>query len=555
MRAAALALTAFVVLAAGPAARAQGDAGDEARVGDAGAASRAYDDLDAGAAFVDAGHAPAVAVDDPPIVRLEPDEDADVADLPAFAATYREQPSPLVFRLPVRGKDAPTRARQAGTALASALDNAPIPDAPLVEVKIDGDVADVRVQGRSVAFLSVDDARAAGAPALQPYAAELETRLYDFVRSQLTRSTLQTFALHLFLSVFIGVLVFLTLRALRGAFDRWEQSLEDRGGDLRPISVFKVPVLGGEALRGLLAFGLAVGRALAYATTILVGAAAILGQFDATRPFLGDVAQRVVDPLRDGVGEAVAAVPRLLLAVAIVVALRAGLKVVHILLDGVAGGRLTLKVLPPPRVPVARAVLTGAAMLVAVPLVVATVFGRFGTPLELLVLGFGVTVALAAAPVLASGIVGLHVAWKGVVRPGEWVDVDGAQGEVAGVSLTQIVLVPEDGGTMIVPMLLLAVKPVRRLHRLPTCDVDLRVARDAPAGTLIAAAKAAVVPIVPEVVIDVVDVAHAWLLLRARVPLGPVGRRDAVLRALLAAVDDGKLRLYDDRPAAAGPPT
>ena len=463
-----------------------------------------------------------------------------------FAATYRDQISPLEFRVSFAGKDPKSRAAETSAALAAALETPPVEGAPLASARMEAGVAVVRVQGRTVALLWPVDAEAAGAPTLPSYADAVETRLLDFVSSQLTRTTVQTLALRVFVSVFICVLLFLTLGALRRAFDRWDLSLVERSGELKPIAVFTVPVLGGEALRGLVAFGLAFGRAAAYAITVLVAAGAVLGQFDRTRLVLARIANGAATPVVDALDDVVSALPRVVLALVFVIALRAVLKVAHILLDGVGAGRVVWKPLPAARVPVARALISIGAVLVATPLIIALVFGRFGTPLELLALGLGFAVLAAAIPILASGIVGVFVLWQGSVRPGQWIDVDGASGEITSVSLLRIVLVPPDGGTVVVPMLMLALKPIRRLQGVPTLDVALRVARDRPTATILAIVRTVVATAEKDATVECVEAANGWLLLRVHATVARVGVRQEMLLAVLAAVDRGELSLHDD---------
>ena len=55
--------------------------------------------------------------------------------------------------------------------------------------------------------------------------------------------------------------------------------------------------------------------------------------------------------------------------------------------------------MPPARAPAARVALTGAVVLVAMPLIIGAAFGRFGTPLESLALGAAGVVLLAMVPI------------------------------------------------------------------------------------------------------------------------------------------------------------
>lgn len=453
---------------------------------------------------------------------------------PLEVAKYREEESPLVFRVHAGGKDPRTRAKEASEALSAALDRAEDDERPrAVTVRIEDGVAVVRIGEYLVTTMYDVDADAEGM-SLENYAERLEGQLRAFVSAQLGRKAIQLFFLHVFLSVFFGVLGFLTLRFLRTAFDRWDETLDEKRGSLQPISILRIPVISGEALGGTLAFGLAVGRVTAYVATVIATVAAILGQFDFTRPLLHRLVGWSAGPILRGIEAVVSAIPGLILAAVLFVGARAGLRVLNLLLDGVASKRIVWKRLPPPRVPVFRVVASAAVVLVMGPLLVAAAFGRFGTPLEHLALGVGGVVLLASTPTLASYAVGVVVLWRDSLRPGDWVQVGNLSGEVTRISLGEVSLVPEGGGTIGVPMLYLLFHPLRRLREPPAVCFDVTVARDRPARDLIDALRAAVVAAEPDARVECVDICHAWLKLRVSAP----AVRDGVRQQLLIAVSD-----------------
>ena len=469
--------------------------------------------------------------------------------LPREAATYREEESPLVFRVPVSGKDPRGRAKEAADALSDVLDRSDEGGKPrVVTVRIEDGVAVVRIGEYLVTTLYQADAAAEGM-SLENYAQHLEGKLRAWVSSQLQRKAIQLFVLHVFLSVFFGVLGFLTLRFLRTAFDRWDESLDDKRGSLQPISILRIPVISGEALGGSLAFGLAVGRVTAYVATVIATIAAILGQFDFTRPLLHRLVGWSAGPILRGVETVVSAIPGLILAAGLFVGARAGLRVLNLLLDGVASKRIVWKRLPPPRVPVFRVVASAVVVLVMAPLLVAAAFGRFGTPLEFLALGIGGVVLVANVPQLASYAVGVIMLWRDTLRPGDWVQVGSMSGEVTRVSLGEVSLVPEGGGTIGVPMLYLLLHPLHRLREPPAVCIDVTVARDRPAKELIHALRSAAVAAEPDAKVECIDICHAWLKLRVSAP----AVRDGVRQQLLVAVSDAVDRHEFELPTLHGP--
>ena len=496
-----------------------------------------------------------VTSDDAPANDEAPEEAAEVEEPkepeppPSEFAKYREEESPLVFRLHAGGKDARARAKEASEALANALDRSSDDDKPReVTVRIEDGVAVVRIGEFLVTTVYDIDADAEGM-SLENYAERLEGQLKAFVSSQLKRKAIQLGVLHVFLSVFFGVLGFLTLRFLRTAFDRWDEALDDKRGSLQPISILRIPVISGEALGGSLAFGLAVGRVTAYVATVIATIAAILGQFDFTRPLLHRLVGWSAGPILRGVEAIVSAIPGLILAAGLFVGVRAGLRVLNLLLDGVASKRIVWKRLPPPRVPVFRVVASAAVVLIMGPLLVAAAFGRFGTPLEHLALGVGGVVLLASTPTLASYAVGVVVLWRDSLRPGDWVQVGDVSGEVTRISLGELSLVPEGGGAIGVPMLYLLLHPLRRLRDPPAVCFDVTVARDRPAKEVIDALRSAVAAAEPDARVECVDICHAWLKVRVFAP----AVRDGVRQHLLIAVSDAVDRHEFELPTLHGP--
>lgn len=501
---------------------------------------------DAGAPAADAGMAAAdvtpIATDAGPVAT---DAGMPVAERPpAFAARVRERDTPLIFRIEHAGKDARRRAVEAGDALEAALTHDAEAEAPLVQIAVSADVAQVRVRGRAVATLTPGDAAAEGAPDLAHYSEELETRLLPFVQDDLRRSSAQAIALSVFLFVFFGVLGVLTLRALRTAFDRLEKILEERSAGLQPLKLLSIPLLSAEALRGLLLVGIFVGRILGYLVVVAVALGAALSQFEVTRPWLGRIASALLSPLVSGVDAGARAVPGLLLAALLVVVTVAGLRFARLLLDGVAQGRVEARLIRPARVPATRVGVAVVTVLVVAPLVVAAAFGRFGTPLETLAVAVGAAVLLAAVPVLASAVVGVVMLWRGTLRAGEWIEVGAVHGEVSSISVLDVVLVPESGGTVVVPMLALALRPLSR-RPAPSVSVVVHVKRDRPWAELEPRLLAVARAVDGAGRVALLDAGVAMLRCELSVPLGKPNARHALSLQLLLASERGELALLD----------
>jgi hypothetical protein len=542
-------LCAAVIVLAGP-----------ARAGDAGVVGEVADDV---AVDVDAGAAPAAPA--PPVdagVGLPPTPSpappaavappASAAALSAkssaFPVVVEDLPTPITFSVPMQGRSPRSRAADASAAFAAALTAEAPPGARPAQVVLRDAVAIVKVQGRAVATLTAADAEAAGATSLAAWSEELETRLVDYVTTWQRRHSLQALAFHIFFSVTLIVLAVLTLRGLNRAMARADAAIEDRAAAIKPLVLFDVPLLSSDAARGLLATGLLLGRVVGVVVVVVAAAGGVLAQFDATRPLLASLMTTVAQPIVGGLGAFVAAVPGLVLAVFLVIAWRGGLRFIRLLLDGVAAGRVSSAVVKPRRAGVTRIVSSVVVTVVALPLIVGAAFGRFGTPIETLTLVVGGVVGAAALPFLASAAVGIVVAWRSTIAPGDWLAVDGVVGEVAAIHLTELVLVPVEGGTVSVPMLLLLGRTLRRLPRQPEHEQIVRLERRERARTTIDTLAGIARAVDVDGGAELVRLERDALVVRVFVPLGKSDARGALGRALLDAVDDGVITL-----AAGGP--
>ena len=138
----------------------------------------------------------------------------------------------------------------------------------------------------------------------------------------------------------------------------------------------------------------------------------------------------------------------------------------------------------------------------------------FGTPVEVLALGLGVTLLVSAIPLVAAYIAGISLLWRGNLRPGDWVQVGDIAGEVTQIAFHEIRLVPEGGGVVDVPSLYLLLRPLRRLRDAPEVALDVTIARDRPARELVNAMRDAATQVVDEARVEAIDLCHAWIKVR-----------------------------------------
>ncbi|MDP3503812.1 MAG: mechanosensitive ion channel family protein [Myxococcales bacterium] len=469
--------------------------------------------------------------------------DAGAAPAEELTVVVHDTVTPLVFRRALAEKPARVRAREATTAFTSAIELPALPGAPMAQVVVVGAEARVFIKGRVVTTFTDADRLASGAVSLTAWAAELETRLTGFVEDAERRYAYREFAFHLFFAVFVVLMAGLTLRALNRAFARADTTIEDRAGSLKPLVVLGAELLSSDAVRSVLGTGLVVVRVVSLGGTVVVALAAVLAQFDRTRPLLSRLGSSIGRPVLQGLEGTLASFPGLVLAAVLLVLLRAALRFVTLLFDGVATGRVKHGWIEPRRAPVARAVLSWLVVAVSLPLLVAAAFGRFGSPFESLALGVGAVVMVGALPTVVGAVVGAWLSWNGVVQVGSWVQVGSHVGEVVEHSLTELVLVPRDGGSVVVPMLLLAVTPVRRLSGPPAQAFEVRVRREGSTAQLMERLLAVARAVDERGDVEVVEVDAESALVRLTVPAGDAQRRALLSRALLDAVDAGHLTL------------
>lgn len=470
---------------------------------------------------------------------------ADV-EAPTFPATYHGNDSPLVFRVDNGNATASQRAKSATHALELAIDGEHTGDEVKVDVLVQESNARLEIDGMTVATFTSADAIAVDLT-LPQYADELTKEMRAFVPSQLRTKYLQNLFKDIFLSIFVLVLMVITLQVIRDAFDRWDLNLDERRGSFNPISVFRVPVVSREALGGGFAFGLAVGRISAYAVTVIAAVAFVLSQFDLTRPLLTRLGTLGSQPLVSAFEALVSAVPGVILAAILFYLARAALRVLNLLLDGVQSGQLNWKRIQPRRVPIVRNVAMLLAILIVAPLMVAAIFGRFGTPLESITMGLTGILMVGAIPLAASGVMGIVILWTDSIQIGDWVEVGALSGEVTNLSFRDIKLVPASGGTVSIPYLLLAFKPVHRLREPPVDTFTVSLVRDRPVDELFKNVNGAVKENEPDANVEIVSIDGDIVQMALSAPTIRAGVRQRLLIALSAADDAKAFSLASDK--------
>ena len=320
-------------------------------------------------------------------------------------------------------------------------------------------------------------------------------------------------------------------------FNKAERVLDEKRDSFKSISFLSETLLSGQAVGGLLAFSLALGRMFAYLVVVLSTAAAILGQFSFTRTIMGSFFARLLKQILEGFQSLVEAIPGLLLALTLIFIFQLALKVLDLFLKGVRSGRIHVSVLSPERAPVLR--FWGSALLAILffPFILASIFGTFNSPLEFVFLVATGTLALATLPILISVAAGSFVLWQGLVKPGEWVEVGDTSGEITDISISKLTLVPANGGRVHVPMILLLFKSCFE-KEAPRFQVQLRVTRN---GTL-EEMKTKVSELFPgnfSLSVSCLSISQEDFLFCLRAPLFKAGLKDEIMTIISTANDKG----------------
>ncbi|HEY1098473.1 MAG TPA: mechanosensitive ion channel domain-containing protein [Myxococcota bacterium] len=505
---------------------------------------------DAGIELVDAGEAELVALlDGGPahVVDAGPGEaKGDPVDIVA-----RDAVSPLRYVRAEGKASVRARAALASRALAAAFDTIAASkhdddDIAGASVRVEGEMVVARVGGVFVASFNAADVIADGgdtgdADDLASWAAVREPQLQAFVAAQQGRDRIRHTVTQVTLSIAILLLAFLLLRAQQRVFAGWQETLEQKGPLTAPV-VLGVPLLSPDAARALLASGLQILRLLTMVGIVFAAVVTIGGQFERTRAQVDRLVDGLVSPVVGGAQAALRGVPGVLLAVVIGVVAIALWRFLRILLDGVAAGRVRSSFFQREQAPVARVVVGAVVVVIALLLGVAAFFLRFGTPVETLVLIAAAAIAAGTVPFFANTTAGLVVAWRQSFAVGDHIRVGTVHGEVARVRLHDVLLVPEEGGTITVPMLGLLVRPVQRLPSEPRAHVDTVVARDRDSAVVLDRLLALVRIIDERGRVEVLAASASTLTVRLIAGRGD-GAEQTLWRALLKACDAGDVRL------------
>lgn len=417
----------------------------------------------------------------------EDDTDAEAVEeeenpaTPSVPVAYRDKVAfEIYYENESEKAEALEKAGRASVALESALtaENPFEPSSPLADVisKAANEI-EIRIRGYKIVELNVSQQMAGGFSSPTQYKDQLRSELTSFVSEELRRLEIQDIALKFFLSIFFAFIGFIVVRQIHQGFNKAELVLEQKRESFQPVVILSETLISGQAVGGLLAFSLAIGRTLAYVAVILTTIGAILGQFETSRRIMVNFFSQTLTQLVNGFQSLLVAIPGVLLGLFLLFCLHLILKILDLFLKGARSGRISMNFLTPSRIPAVRFWGTILLILFFGPLIVASFFGRFHTPVEIVFLLAAFVLVLATLPVLISIAAGSFVLWQGVIQPGQWIEVGDKSGEIANVSIYKVTIVPETGGRIYIPMILFLFKASFEKKEAPKAEFRMRVKR------------------------------------------------------------------------------
>lgn len=483
-----------------------------------------------------------------PKVSIPPNDSTSQSDYQSVV--FREKPVlKLFYKNESQASDVLAKARQASAQLESAMNAAdPLePNSKLVDVIIQKDQSlDVRIRGYRIITLSSEDRKAAGFNNAQDYKEALYTDLNHFVSEEFQRLHIQKIALQFFLSVFFALMGFVIFHQARMFFNRADLMIEEKRESLKPIVLLSETLISSQTLGGLFALFLVIGRVASYVIILLTTLGAILGQFTVTRTAMSHVMAEIFTQGLKSLQSLLEALPGLLLAVILLFCWNLSLKILDLFLKGVRSGRISWSFLQEYRISVVRFWGTALSCVVFFPLIIASLFGRFDTPIETILIGAALILLLATLPILISIAAGSFMLWQGGLALGQWIKLSKIQGEIADISLHKITIVPEEGGRIHIPMSQLLFKGFTEKREYNKREFLFKVERLTPLESTLEKIETLFRDKNIEVSVACLSLSSSMYHLALTVPRFSHGMRHEVLSTLSEAHDQGLIKLSAD---------
>ncbi|MCO5114081.1 MAG: mechanosensitive ion channel [Bdellovibrionaceae bacterium] len=463
---------------------------------------------------------------------------------------FREQP---VFKIYYKSEDPlpelTEKIKQASANLENAMNASDTleADSKLVDILIKEDQSlEVRVRGYKIVNLDKNDRRAAGFKTASDYKEALQTELNNFVTEEFQRLHIQKIALQFFLSVFFALMGFAIFHQIKMFFNRADLMIEEKRESLKPVVLMSETLISPQALGGLFALFLVIGRVVSYIVILLTTLAAILGQFAVTRTAMSHVFAEIFTQGIKSVQALLESLPGLLLAFILLFFWNLSLKILDLFLKGVRSGRISWSFLQEFRISVVRFWGTALSCVIFFPLIAAALFGRFNTPIEHIIIAATIILLLATLPLLVSVATGSFVLWQGALELGQWIKIGDKQGEITEISLYRLTIVPEEGGRVFIPMALFLFKSFTHKREYNKKTYHFKLQRQKSLEDTLEDLRSLFTEKNMEVTLECISLSSTLYHLSLVVPRFSSSVHTEVLSTLSRAHDQGVLKLSSD---------
>jgi small-conductance mechanosensitive channel len=398
----------------------------------------------------------------------------------------------MVVRAARGGVTAQERAKAANAALEALLTQTE--DVGEAHFEDTPSTAVVYVGKTPILTLGPEDVEGSGEASLKVLGAQVTARLAQAVSTERKRSAIATTVFSLSLLVFSGLLAFLLFNRVSEVAVRIRTSIGDDPEKVTALRLGKVELVSAGAARGVLAVGLALGYrfiqiAIAYGWLIFA-----LSLFEATRGYTERLTGMVVTPLYGLAARVGGALPLVVVASIAAIAITVLVRFVGLFFDSIARGETRAAWISRDLARATSVLLRFAIIVTSLVLGSPLITGETDGVISRVGLVALFAVALAATPLLASGIVGVTVVFGRRMKRGDDVEVGGRKGKVLDVTLLDVRIEDESLAEISVPHLLGLLHPTRvqRHARLVTLEVvvDPSVPQDEVEKVLFEAARA-----------------------------------------------------------------
>lgn len=380
----------------------------------------------------------------------------------AETITFEEAPVLKIFGS-ASDKTLSKRIIEANQRLAAALESPP-PNETKMAVSTNGDDSSFQliVNGETIFVFQPANAEAAGYSSFQEYRNSVENEMRQFYSTQTEKIRWQKFAKHFFLSFFFILLGVVLFHQLHTLFERLEKSLAEAREHIGPISFLSETFVTSQTMYGIYAILIVVGRILSYLAVFFTTLFVIMSQFATTQRILKNFVASVVQQIVLIFQKVAESVPGVLLALVLAIVLYGAIKFIRVLIRSYSPNKKNAIYFPSHRIPVLRFWATLGAIVILLPLIIAAFFSSQFTPLGVIAIVFAGALAFSIIPLGINGVIGSYLLWTDQISEGQWLQVGATKGEVTSISLFNLTLVPDQGGTIKVPMLYFLFKPYNK---------------------------------------------------------------------------------------------